>query len=132
VTSDEARLVEDSFAALGPLTLEMGAAFYDNLFEIAPELRHLFARETHEQAMRFSQVLAYIASNLRAPDRLLPIVRDLGRRHREIGVAPEAHAPFKRALLKTLGETMQSRWTPALEAAWSATYDMLADTMLKA
>lgn len=131
MTRDEAQLVEDSFATMGPVTIAMGTAFYDNLFEMAPELRAMFARETLEQAMRFSQVLAYIVSNLRAPERLLPLVRDLGRRHRDLGVAPESHAPFKQALLKTLEEKMQSRWTPALEAAWSATYDMLADEMLR-
>ena len=34
MTRAEAQVVEDSFAAIGPLTLEMGTNFYDNLFEI--------------------------------------------------------------------------------------------------
>ncbi|MCB1522821.1 MAG: hemin receptor, partial [Hyphomicrobiales bacterium] len=83
MTRDQAQIVEDSFSAIGPVTLEMGEAFYENLFEIAPELRKLFSREAIEQAMRFSEVLAFTVSNLRAPERLLPIIRGLGVRHRE-------------------------------------------------
>lgn len=130
VTRDQAQIVEDSFSTLGPVTIEMGNAFYENLFEIAPDLRRFFAHETIEQAMRFSQILAYVVSNLRAPERLLPIIRNLGARHRELGVAAEHFPPFKAALLKTLQERMKAHWTPQVAAAWSSTYDMLAEEML--
>lgn len=132
MTRDQAQIVEDSFSAIGPVTLEMGEAFYENLFEIAPELRKLFSREAIEQAMRFSEVLAFTVSNLRAPERLLPIIRGLGVRHRELGVAAEHFAPFKIALLKTLQDKMQDGWTRDVEAAWSSTYDMVASEMLAA
>ncbi|MCB1536158.1 MAG: hemin receptor [Rhodoblastus sp.] len=132
MTRDQAQIVEDSFSAIGPVTLEMGEAFYDNLFEIAPELRKMFSRETSGQAMRFSQILAFVVSNLRAPDRLLPIIRNLGARHREVGVVAEHFPPFKAALLKTVHEKMGDHWTPEVESAWSSTYDMLAKEMLSA
>ena len=79
--------------------------------------------------MRFSEVLAFTVSNLRAPERLLPIIRGLGVRHREVGVVAEHFAPFKTALLKTLQDKMQDGWTPEVEAAWSSTYDTLASEM---
>ena len=130
VTRDQAQIVEDSFTAFGPVTLEMGETFYDNLFEIAPTMRALFSHGTTEQAMRFAQILAYVVSNLRAPDKLLPIIRNLGARHREVGVVAEHFPPFKIALLKTLREKMGERWTPEVEMAWSSTYDMLAREMM--
>lgn len=129
---DPAVVVEESFSAIGPVTIEMGEAFYDNLFELAPQLRGMFARETIEQAMRFAEVLAHIVSNLRAPQNLLPIIRKLGERHRELGVVEAFYVPFKAALLKTLEERMRDGWTPEVEAAWSSTYDMVATEMLKA
>lgn len=132
MTRDQAQIVEDSFSAIGPVTLKMGEAFYENLFELAPDLRKLFSREEIEQAMRFSEVLAYVVSNLRAPDRLLPLIRNLGARHRELGVVAEHFVPFKAALLRTLGDKMQNGWTHDVEAAWSSTYDMLATEMLAA
>ncbi|MCC0005762.1 MAG: hypothetical protein H6872_11675 [Methylobacteriaceae bacterium] len=45
MTRDQAQIVEDSFTAFGPVTLEMGETFYDNLFEIAPTMRALFLTE---------------------------------------------------------------------------------------
>ena len=129
MTRDEAQVVEDSFAAIAPLTLEMGTNFYDNLFEIAPELRSMFPRETIEQAMRLSEVLAYIVSNLRAPEKLLPIIRKLGARHHELGVVMPHYAPFKAALLRTLANRMGNGWTPEIESAWSSTFDMVANEM---
>ncbi|HMN73100.1 MAG TPA: globin domain-containing protein [Rhodoblastus sp.] len=129
---DQAQIVEDSFATIGPVTLEMGEAFYENLFETAPDLRGMFAQATVQQAMRFSEVLAYIVSNLRAPERLLPIVRALGARHREIGVVAEQYAPFRAAFLKTLQQRMQQGWTPEVATAWASTFDMVAEEMLKA
>lgn len=132
MAQDQAQIVEDSFTTIGPVTLEMGEQFYDNLFEIAPELRAMFPRSVVEQAMRFSEVLAYIVSNLRAPDRLLPIIRKLGERHRELGVAADHYPPFREAFLKTLQERMRERWTPQIEAAWGATFDMLATEMRRA
>ena len=132
MTRDQAQIVEDSFAAIGPVTLEMGEAFYENLFDLAPGVRALFARETGEQSMRFAEVLAHIISNLRAPEHLLPIMRRLGARHHELGVVAAYYEPFKAALLKTLGERMRDRWTPEVESAWSSTYDMVATEMQKA
>ncbi len=129
---DQAQTVEDSFSTLGPVTLEMGEAFYENLFEEAAHLRGLFAQTTTEQAMRFSTVLAHIVSNLHAPERLLPIVRALGVRHRELGVTREQYAPFRTAFLKTLAQHMKDGWTPEVASAWASTFDMVAAEMLNA
>ncbi|MCB1541530.1 MAG: hypothetical protein KDJ25_12050 [Rhodoblastus sp.] len=132
MTRDQAQIVEDSFAAIGPVTLAMGEAFYENLFETAPDMRALFSHETSDQAMRFAQVLAYVVSNLRAPDQLLPIIRNLGARHREFGVVAEHFAPFKTALLRTLRDKMGNHWGTEVETAWSSTFDMLAKEMQNA
>lgn len=130
VTPEQTRLVEDSFAKLGPVRTEMGIAFYDELFELAPDLRELFERDHAEQAMQFIQVLAYIVSNLRASEQLLPMVRDLGRRHASYGVVQAHYAPFRQALLATLQRRLQDQWTPELADAWRATFDTLAREML--
>ena len=130
MTPEQTRLVEDSFAKLGPVRTDMGLAFYDELFELSPDLRALFERDHGEQAMQFIQVLAYIVSNLRASDQLLPIVRELGRRHAGYGVVQAHYEPFRQALLNTLQNRLQAYWTPELAEAWRATFDTLAQEML--
>ena len=81
--------------------------------------------------MRFSEVLAYILSNLRAPERVLPVIRQLGARHRALGVVDEHFSLFKVALLATLETRLGSHWTPDVAAAWSATCDMVATEMMQ-
>lgn len=130
MTPEQVRLVEESFVKLAPVRTETGVAFYDELFDCSPALRELFERDHAQQAMQFIQVLAYIVSHLRAPDQLLPIVRDLGRRHAGYGVLQAHYAPFRQALLNTLRRQLQAGWTHEMDEAWGATFDMLATEML--
>jgi len=127
---NDTEIVEDSLAAIGPLTVDLGERFYENLFEAAPALRSLFAGDQAEQIMRFVEVLAHIVSNLRAADKITPILRDLGRRHLGYGVSPAHYATFKLALMKTLKTELESGWTPDVARAWEATFDSVARQMV--
>lgn len=125
-----AGIVEDSLVAIGPLTVDLGTRFYDTLFETAPGLRPLFRGSQADHVMRFVEVLAYVVSNLRATDKITPILRDLGRRHLGYGVSPAHYQAFKLALLKTLQMELNSKWTPDVARAWDATIDNVGRQML--
>ena len=127
---DDAQIVEDSLAALGPLTVDLGASFYEALFEAAPKLRSLFRGDQADQIIRFVEVLAHVVSNLRATEKIAPILQDLGRRHIGYGVTPAHYRPFKVALLKTLQKQLEANWTPEVAAAWDATFDSVARQMI--
>lgn len=129
MTPEQAVLVEDSFLRLGPVTAEIGERFYDRLFDMDPSLRALFVHDAAGQPMRLIQVLAYVVSNLRAPDSLLSMVRDLGRKHAKFGVQDAYYDTFKQALLATLAERLKENWSQEVASAWDSTYDMIADEM---
>lgn len=126
----DAAIVEDSLAALGPLTVDLGTRFYETLFEAAPSLSSLFRENQADQIMRFVEVLAHVVSNLRATEKITPILRDLGRRHLGYGVTPAHYQTFKLALLKTLQAELEAKWTPDVARAWDRTFDGVARQMI--
>lgn len=129
MTLDQIELVERSFAQIGPVTEATGLAFYAALFDIDPEARRLFDSDIDGQARKLMQVLAYAVSNLRAPETLMPLVHDLGRRHVGYGVADAHYESVARALMSTLAAALGSEWTPAAADAWQATYELIAGEM---
>ncbi|MFO1118294.1 MAG: globin domain-containing protein [Beijerinckiaceae bacterium] len=130
MTPQEIDKVETSFAALGPVTRSLGLAFYDRLFELDPTTRPLFRSDMDEQALRLMQVLAYAVANLRAPEALLPTIRDLGRRHVGYGVTSGQYDSMRDALLKTLAAALGSAWSEEAAHAWGAAMDTISGEML--
>ncbi|MCA9969198.1 MAG: hypothetical protein KC425_03230 [Anaerolineales bacterium] len=73
--------------------------------------------------------LSFAVAGLHKPDRIVPAVRQLGSRHVGYGVQPHHYQTVGAALLWTLAQGLGSQFTPEVEAAWTAAYTLLADTM---
>jgi hemoglobin-like flavoprotein len=129
---DHVDAVERTFAKLAPITQATGVTFYSRLFEIDPSARALFGADMESQARKLMQVLAFAVNNLRDPDTLLPVVRDLGRRHGGYGVEAPHYVSVRSALMATLKESLGDVWTKELEAAWHAAYATITDEMMAA
>src|SRR4051812_43945249 len=105
MTPADISLVEASFRLVAPIAEPAAAIFYERLFAIDPALRPLFAHgDMHEQGRKLMQALGFVVGNLRAPDRLLPVVAELGRRHAGYGVQSRDYDSVGAALLGTLAE----------------------------
>lgn len=126
VTPDQIDQVEATFAKLSPVTNSLGMAFYDRLFEIDPTARPLFHHSMEAQAIKLMQVLSFAVSNLREPETLLPIVRELGRKHVGYGVAEPQYESVANALMHTLKISLGDAWTSQVEEAWLAAYATIA------
>lgn len=132
MTVDEIDLVETSFARLGAVTQALGAAFYARLFEIDPSVRPLFNHSMEAQALKLMQVLSFCVGNLREPEKLLPAVRDLGRKHVGYGVEQHHYATVGMALFHTLNASLGDTWTPDVESAWRRAYTTISSEMQSA
>jgi len=108
------------------------AAFYSHLFRVAPEARALFQEDMTVQRRKLAQTLDTIVDALDAPDRLLPIARQLARRHVAYGVRPEHYDAVGAALQAALGDLLGSTFTPADRLAWSRVYEALSTEMREA
>jgi len=132
MTPSEITLVKESFEKVRPIADQAATLFYGRLFELDPALRSLFHGDMVEQGRKLMASLALATATLDRPDQLLPVVRSLGVRHVSYGVREEHYATVGAALLWTLEKGLGADFTPAVRAAWTETYTLLAETMIAA
>ena len=122
-------LVQATFRLVQPIASDAARIFYTRLFELDPSLRPLFRHDLGEQGSKLMTALAFVVRSLHTPDVILPIVRDLGRRHAGYGVRDEHYATVGDALLWTLERGLGETFTPEVREAWAAAYTLLANEM---
>jgi hemoglobin-like flavoprotein len=126
------RLVQDSFKSVAAIAEEAAALFYGRLFELDPQLRHLFKSDTKEQGRKLMTMIGMAVRGLDNIAALVPVVQNLGRRHVSYGVMPAHFDTVGSALLWTLKQGLGLAFTSDVEAAWTQTYVLLATTMKEA
>jgi hemoglobin-like flavoprotein len=132
LTSDQKRLVQDTFSTIAPIADDAAVLFYRRLFEIDPSLQRMFRGDMPEQRKRLMQMIAVAVKGLDRFEQLLPAVQDLGRRHARYGVEERHYETVGEALLWTLEKGLGSAFTPEVRAAWTTVYGILAATMKEA
>lgn len=129
VTPRQKKLVRDSFALVVPRADEVTAMFYGRLFELDPTLRPMFKADMAPQRQKLAQMLAAAVKGLDRPEQLIPVVRELGRRHATYGVVEAHYDTVGAALLWTLEQQFGAAFTPEVKDAWTDVYTLLATTM---
>lgn len=130
MTPAQVQLVETSFRLVVPIAEPAAAIFYERLFALDPALRGMFAgSDMHDQGRKLMTAIGFVVGHLRAPEKLLPVVADLGRRHAGYGVRARDYDTVGAALLATLAEGLGPNFTPEVGAAWAAAYALLAGVM---
>jgi hypothetical protein len=92
-------LVQHSFLRFEPIYLVVGRTFYERLFETNPEIRKLFTDGTESQGERFIDMTGAAVTGLDDLEALLPVVRQLGARHRKYGVETSHYGAFAEVLI---------------------------------
>ncbi len=123
------RLVQTTFAKIEPIAEAAAELFYDKLFELDPALTALFKTDIKEQGRKLMATLKVAVKGLDDLEKLVPVVQDLGRRHAGYGVQDNDYDTVAAALIWTLGQGLKDDFTSEVEAAWTAVYAILAETM---
>ena len=126
------RLVRESVALLPAGDLRPVQAFYERLFELAPELRPMFKSSLDMQVRKLADTLGWITANLDAPGTLMTTLQQLGVRHAGYGVLDSHYAPVGSALIHMFHVTLGDRFTPAMEDAWLEIYAVITRDMVRA
>jgi hemoglobin-like flavoprotein len=132
MNAQQIELVQRTFTLAAPLAEEIAGCFYQRLFELDPTLRPLFASNLKPQGEKLMTVLAFAVRGLDQPEIIVGSVRRLGERHVHYGVQAHHYATVGEALLWTLGELFGPAFTPEVEEAWGAAYQLLAGVMQEA
>ena len=132
MTTNQKSLVRETFAKVVPIADTAAGLFYGRLFEMDPSLRPLFRSDIGAQGKKLMQMIGLAVRGLQSLDTLLPAVQELGRRHRVYGVEEKDYDTVGKALLWALEQGLGADFTPQVQEAWLATYQLLAETMKQA
>lgn len=122
-------LVQATFDRILPISDVIADIFYRRLFDLDPTMRRLFHGDPGMQGKKLLDAVSIIIGNLNRPDRILPGIRALGRRHVAYGVRSHHYTTFGEALIWTLEHGLGDAFTTEVRRAWTAVYNLLAATM---
>ena len=125
-------LVQTSWQKVVPIADAAAGLFYGRLFELDPELKHLFTSDITEQGRKLMAMISTVVAKLDSLGDILPAVQDLGRRHVAYGVDEHHYDTVGAALLWTLGQGLGDAFTPEVKEAWTTAYLTLAGAMKEA
>lgn len=129
MTPTQVGLVQDSWKRVAPIEDEAAQLFYGRLFELNPSLQALFKGDMPEQRRKLMAMIGAAVESLDRPDTVMPILRDLGRKHLGYGVTAQDYDTVGAALLWTLERGLGAEFTAEVRGAWSETYGLVASTM---
>ena len=129
MTPEQRRLVQSTWVQVLPKSETAAALFYSRLFELEPAAARLFRRDMREQGVLFMQMISVIVRGLDDLSALTPAVQALGRRHVDYGVETADYESVGSAFLWSLQRTLGEGFSPAVQAAWASTYQVVATIM---
>ncbi|KXF82461.1 globin family protein [Enterovibrio coralii] len=129
LTPHQVTLITKSFKQVEPISLKAAEIFYDTLFSYDPTLKPLFKGDMKQQGRKLMAMIHAAVSSLDTPDKLVPILQQLAKRHVSYGVKTTHFTPVCNALLHTLKMGLGSDFTPEVRDAWAAMLHFVADTM---
>ena len=84
-----------------------------------------------KQQQKLVSALVLLVGSVRDPDHLVPILRDLGAKHKGYGVIEKHYPAVNAALLQTFEQYLKDNWTVEIQQAWTNTFDAVAQIMLE-
>lgn len=126
-------LVQESFKKVAPIADQAAELFYGRLFEIAPQVKPMFANtDIKSQGQKLMATLSVAVKGLSDLDSIVPIVQKLGVTHLKYGVKEEHFPIVAEALLWTLEQGLGDAWNDETKSAWVEAYTLLSGTMIDA
>jgi hemoglobin-like flavoprotein len=124
------KLVQESFAKVGPIADQAAVIFYDRLFAVAPQVKAMFPADMTEQRKKLMATLSVVVNGLGDLETILPAASALATRHVSYGAKAEHYPVVGGALLWTLEKGIGDNWTPEVADAWTAAYETLSGFMI--
>lgn len=133
MTPEQIALVRSSWPLVSADAEALTSEFYERLFEIDPASALLFAGvDMGAQRKKVARSLGVIVAALDDPDRLLPALAALAKRHVTYGVKDRHFASVGEALLGALASSLPGAFTRELRDAWAEAYALVASVMRRA
>ena len=132
MTPEQITLVKESWVKLVPIRDRAATLFYERLFSLDPPLQKLFSGDMAEQGQKLMVTISTVVTSLDKLELILPVIKDLGRRHVGYGVKDSDYDNVGAALLWTLEQGLGDTFTSDIKQAWTEAYTLLATVMTDA
>eukprot|EP00057_Strongylocentrotus_purpuratus_P001468 XP_001199205.2 PREDICTED: uncharacterized protein LOC763287 isoform X1 [Strongylocentrotus purpuratus] len=143
LTTEQKNLIKGSWRSVAPEKAKCGAVMFAKLVTEHPHIGRLFPfgglsksyqsllmdDKVKAHGLRVMQTISDAIRVLDNLDKLLPLFRDLGKRHVAYGVTKEHFAAVGRALMNSLKETLGSSFNDNTKNAWLTFWQLIEDTM---
>ncbi|MEC1620955.1 NO-inducible flavohemoprotein [Bacillus mojavensis] len=108
--------------------------FYDLMFQDHSELLNIFnqtnqKKKTQRTALANAVIVA--AANIDRLGNIIPVIKQIGHKHRSIGIKPEHYPIVGKYLLIAIKDVLGDAATPDLMQAWEKAYGVIADAFIR-
>ena len=107
--------------------------FYQRMFSNHPELLNIFnhanQRQGRQQTALANAVYA-AAANIDNLGAIIPVVKQIGQKHRALGILPEHYPIVGENLLGAIKEVLGDAATDEIIDAWAEAYGVIADAFI--
>ncbi|SIT89206.1 NO-inducible flavohemoprotein [Edaphobacillus lindanitolerans] len=107
--------------------------FYKNLFEAHPELLNIFNHANQSRGRQQTALANTVLAAAKYIDNLeaiVPVVVQIGQKHRGLNVRPEHYPIVGYHLLGAIKEVLGDAATPEIIGAWGEAYEAIADAFI--
>ncbi|MBO9128321.1 NO-inducible flavohemoprotein [Bacillus sp. 165] len=112
--------------------IEITKHFYNIMFTKYPELLHIF-NQTNQKKGRQSEALAHavyaVAANIENLTAIIPVVKQIGHKHRSLGVKAEHYPIVGTRLLQAIKEVLDA--PQEVLDAWGEAYGVIAEAFIQ-
>ncbi|MEW5568385.1 NO-inducible flavohemoprotein [Rossellomorea marisflavi] len=126
-------IVKSTAPILEARGIDITTVFYKNLFTEHPELLHIF-NQTNQKQGRQQTALAnavYAAAlNIDQLHTILSVVKQIGHKHRSLGVRAEHYPIVGEHLLRAIKQVLGDAATEDIISAWADAYGVIADAFI--
>jgi hemoglobin-like flavoprotein len=129
MTSDQRRLVKQTYEPVREMAGPLALLFYGRLFELEPSARRLFHNDLALQGRKLMDTVDLLVASLDDFDAVRDHLSALGQRHRGYGVRPEQYTAVVTALLWALGQALGPDFDAPTREAWRAVLTAVSRTM---
>ena len=132
LTQSQIFKVRESWIAVNANSELFGLAFYNTLFEMAPELKQMFKSDTAHQATKFTSMLSYLVLKLNRVNEMRAEMTRLAAIHNSHGVQPRHYLVVGEALLATLKKRLGAHFDAETGDAWQQAFAVISKLMIEA
>jgi nitric oxide dioxygenase len=107
--------------------------FYELLFSKHPELLNIFNQANQKQGRQqtaLANAVYAAAANIDNLGAIIPVVKQIGQKHRALGVQPEHYPIVGENLLQAIKDVLGDAATSEIIEAWAEAYGVIADAFI--